>query len=381
MNLMQKIFLFLLSCGVLLGACSSQKRIYNKPVTSLKFIGEYSLPHKMQFQETTVGGLSSIDYSPKEEVYYLICDDRSDINPIRFYTVRLSLSTKAIDKVELVAATNLLQHSSKPYYNRKENPHGVPDPEAMRYNQKNKTLAWSSEGERTVRNNLQVLTDPSINIALTNGQLTDTFPLPSNMHMKATEEGPRNNGVFEGLAFSKDFKTLYVSVEEPLHEDGPRAGLFDSAAWVRIIKYDMDTKIPVAQYAYQIDPIVQEPISEGLFIVNGITDILTVNDNQLLITERSFSTGRLGNNIRVYSVDLDGANDVTNVSSLQKAPPKKPLQKKLLLNMDGLGRLIDNIEGATFGPLLPNGKRSLIFVSDDNFSPTQKTQFLLFEVE
>jgi hypothetical protein len=53
----------------------------------------------------------------------------------------------------------------------------------------------------------------------------------------------------------------------------------------------------------------------------------------------------------------------------------------MLFNMDVLGREIYNIEGATFGPLLPNGKRTLVFVSDDNFSAKEKTQFLLFEVE
>ena len=381
MNLMKKVFLSFVTCSVFVFGCSSHKKIYNKSVSGLKFIGEYSLPHNLQFKGTTVGGLSSIDYSPKDDVYYLICDDRSDINPIRFYTVKMALSTKAIDKVEIVNVTNLLQKNGQPYYNRKENPYGVPDPEAMRYNQKDKTLAWSSEGERTVRNNLQVLTDPSINIVLTNGQWKDTFPLPTNMQMKGIEEGPRNNGVFEGLAFSNDFKSLYVSVEEPIYDDGHRAGLFDSTGWVRIIQYDIATKTPVAQYAYQIDPIVQEPVSEGLFIVNGVTDILTVNENQLLVTERSFSTGRLGNNIRIYAVNLAEAGNVANISSLKKNPPVRPLQKKLVFNMDRLGRLTDNIEGASFGPILSNGKRSLILVSDDNFSPTQKTQFLLFEVE
>lgn len=48
--------------------------------------------------------------------------------------------------------------------------------------------------------------------------------------------------------------------------------------------------------------------------------------------------------------------------------------------MDDLDRYIDNIEGVTFGPILPNGHRTLIFVADNNFSGRQKTQFLLFEV-
>ena len=33
-----------------------------------------------------------------------------------------------------------------------------------------------------------------------------------------------------------------------------------------------------------------------------------------------------------------------------------------------------------FGPDLPDGRRSLILLSDNNFAPTQFTQFLLFAV-
>jgi hypothetical protein len=48
--------------------------------------------------------------------------------------------------------------------------------------------------------------------------------------------------------------------------------------------------------------------------------------------------------------------------------------------MDDLGIFTDNIEGLTFGPKLTNGHQSLLFVSDNNFSDKQKTQFLLFEL-
>jgi hypothetical protein len=35
----------------------------------------------------------------------------------------------------------------------------------------------------------------------------------------------------------------------------------------------------------------------------------------------------------------------------------------------------------TFGPELPDGRRTLVLVSDDNFSETQVTQFLAFAVD
>ncbi|HEU4901517.1 MAG TPA: esterase-like activity of phytase family protein, partial [Flavisolibacter sp.] len=106
-----------------------------------------------------------------------------------------------------------------------------------------------------------------------------------------------------------------------------------------------------------------------------------LNDHQLLVTERSFSTGRLTCNIRVYLAELNGAENIAGVASLQQHPSTSPVRKKLLLNMDSLGRWIDNVEGATLGPRLPNGKRSLLFVTDDNFSSFERTQFLLFEVD
>ena len=54
--------------------------------------------------------------------------------------------------------------------------------------------------------------------------------------------------------------------------------------------------------------------------------------------------------------------------------------KKLLLDMDTLGFTTYNIEGVTWGPDLPNGHHTLVFVSDDNFLEGQVSQFLLFEV-
>jgi len=57
------------------------------------------------------------------------------------------------------------------------------------------------------------------------------------------------------------------------------------------------------------------------------------------------------------------------------------VSKSLVLNLNeaGLPR-VDNIEGITWGPTLPNGNATLMLVSDNNFNLEQVTQFLLFEV-
>ncbi len=85
--------------------------------------------------------------------------------------------------------------------------------------------------------------------------------------------------------------------------------------------------------------------------------------------------------IKVFLADITHAEDISNIASLKNKTNIKMISKKLILNMDNLNIFIDNIEGVTFGPTLSNGKRSLIFIADNNFNPLEKSQFLLFEIE
>jgi len=55
--------------------------------------------------------------------------------------------------------------------------------------------------------------------------------------------------------------------------------------------------------------------------------------------------------------------------------------KTLVLDLATLGITLDNVEGLEFGPVLPDGRRSLVLISDDNFSDSQKTQVLLFALD
>jgi len=362
-------------------ACSSSKKttgsIKANSISQLRFLSEYDVPNGKQFKGTTIGGLSGIDYDPRDGVYYIISDDRSAINPARFYVARISLNGNRIDSIEFIDVKDLLQRDGKPYPNSKQDPLHTPDPEGIRYNAAKDELVWTSEGERIIRPGDNVLEDPSVIAIDRNGNYKDSFALPPNMHMHATENGPRQNGVFEGISFTNDCRYLFVNVEEPIYEDGPRAGLNDSTALIRIIKFDAEKRIPVAQYFYRIEPVAYPPIPANSFKINGVPDLLWIGNDQLIVTERSFSTGRLPCTIKVFLASLKSATDLMAAGFTQEI---RPASKKLLLNMDELDRYIDNIEGVTFGPDMPNGHRTLLFVSDDNFSSLQKTQFLLFEV-
>ena len=363
-------------------SCSSSKSSQNsKDISHLKFLSSYIIPYNYQYNRTTVGGLSGIDYNPVKNEYYCISDDRSDKNAARFYTMGITLNDNKIDSVYFLKSTFLKGPDGKDYPSSQLNPYRTPDPECLRYDANNNTFIWGSEGEKIISSEKNILVNPAITIIDSQGNYIDTFSLPRQMLMTTDNYGPRRNGVFEGLTFLDNYKSLLVSVEVPLLQDGAEAGTGDSSGIIRMIKFDVASRKPVAQYAYKIDPVAHPPLPFSGFRINGISDILSLGKDKLLVIERSFSNGRLSCTVKVYLASLDNATNVQSFDSLKAKNNFQIINKKLILNMDNLGIYIDNIEGVTFGPTLPDGKRSLIFIADNNFNPLEQSQVLLFEVE
>ena len=100
--------------------------------------------------------------------------------------------------------------------------------------------------------------------------------------------------------------------------------------------------------------------------------------DHLVFVERSYVAG-VGNHIAFYIASLKGAEDVSKRASIAGA---RPLDKALWFTLDegDFGGLdIDNIEAASWGPVI-DGEPSLVIASDNNFNQHQITQFMLFTV-
>ncbi len=365
LSLVLTIFLF--ACNVSKNTTAEKIEISN-----LHYVNHYVISYNFNFKNTTVGGLSGIDYDKATEQYYLISDDRNAINKARFYSAKINISSKGIDTVIF---TNVFPLQDESKNNEKENP----DPEAIRFWPKKNLWVWSSEGERIISKKDTVLNEPAIYIINEKGNLINHFTVPSNFKMQVKEYGPRRNGVWEGLSFSPDYKNLWVSTEEPLYQDGPRADVAPNKAYTRFVKYDAHTKRPIAQYAYLLEPVAHEPVPADAFRVNGISEILAIDNNKFLVMERSFSTGNLKNTIKIFEVDFSSATNLVEKSIL-KMEDFRAATKKLLINLDELGIYIDNVEGLTFGPRLANGKQSLLLIADNNFNLLEQQQVFLFEI-
>lgn len=372
-------FIFIITLQAVLLSCSNLKQsAENKPTPSLKLVSSIEIPFDKTFQNTKVGGLSGIDYDVKNDLYYLICDDRSVFNDSRFYTAKIDLAEDKIKNIDFQNVIYLKDEARKNYGNWNTSPTTACDPEDMRHNPKNNSLVWSSEGARVVTADKLILQNPSLNFIDLKGNILGKAKLPKNLEIQKEEKGPRNNGTLEGISFDFKYKNIYTNIEEPLFEDGNQANT-SNGGLIRLYQFNAKTKKNTAQFGYQLEPIALEPNPKGAFAVNGISAIQYYGKNQLLVVERSYSTGTQACTIKVFLCDLKNATNVKNHPSLQNQKLELA-SKKLILNMDDLGIFIDNIEGLTFGPKLANGNPSIIFVSDNNFSDKQKTQVLVFEL-
>ena len=370
----------------LLASCSSSKRAHEPggpvpvQVSRLEVLDEYSIRHKMPYQGTVLGGLSGIDYDSVNNKYYIISDDRSDINAARFYTVNINLKNDQVDTVVFISSHPLLSPAGTSFPSHRKYPQLSPDPESIRFNYSSKNLIWTSEGGRQQKDGVEILQHPFIYEMDSSGRFLDSFFIPGNLKMKTGNKGPRRNAAFEGSSFANNNELLFVSCEEPLLQDGPAAAVNMAGALTRITKFDTKSKNAIAQFVYPLEAIAHAPKPAGAFAVNGISEILALNEQQLLVVERSFSTGRLINSIKIFLADFSNASNVLNKFSLSKNKSFKPAAKKLLFNSDDLNRYIDNVEGICFGPRLSNGNRTLLLIVDDNFNPLQKTQLFLLEL-
>ena len=340
-------------------------------ISKIEFIGEATLSQRLTFQNTVIGGLYGITYDPENDVYYAISDDRGQKAPARFYTLKIDLSKGSLENGDVlpIRVTTLLNQDNQPF------PPGETDTEGIAFTNQG-TVFISSEGD------VRQLINPFIKeFSLPAGKILTTLPIPNKfLPDKNGKQGIRNNLAFESLTITPDNQHLFTATENALIQDGPAAKP-NLGSPCRILQYNLLTNLPEKEFLYQTEPVAEMFNITGRF-ASGLPDLLALdNQGHFLSLERSF-TG-LGFAISLFQVSLEGADEIQNIPSLLAIDSDKikPVKKKLLLDLRSLNVLLDNIEGLTLGPWLPDGQRSLILISDDNFNSLQRNQILAFKIE
>ncbi|MFC0217170.1 esterase-like activity of phytase family protein [Pseudochelatococcus lubricantis] len=344
-----------LACGMSGGAVAAGR----EP----SLIGEIRLPTGLAIDGVAFGGISDLDYDPRSGLFYAISDDRAENGPARFYKLKLTYSQRGGAGVDIVETVPLRGEGGALFA-----PKDI-DPEGISLDPRGGLLVWASEGDRQGR--------PAIYEASIDGYRRRTFDIPAYYLPDGERKtGVRDNLSFEGLSHSPDGATLFSALENALTQDGDKATL-QAGSPSRILALDPRTAKPVAEYVYVTEPIPRAATGLPPYADNGVSAVLALDGERLLVVERSFAVG-YGNTIRVFETSLKGATDVLGRTSLRDTV-YTPAAKTLLFTLEEgtFGLDMDNIESISFGPEI-DGRKTLVLASDNNFNPRgQVTQFIM----
>jgi hypothetical protein len=324
-------------------------------------VGELDIPVDLVDERLPVGGLSGLAYDPACDLFYAISDDRGFLAPPRIHVFRLDLDGPSIRSIEVIT----LRDRDGSSFAR-----GVLDPESISLTPEG--ILWvGTEGEahRSV--------PPRILGFRHDGALVDELEIPPAYH-PGEGIGVRSNHGFEGLSVSPDGGRIVAAVETALVQDGEEADL-GRGTTVRFVVFDAASRRVVVERAYRVEPVPDEPRPPDAYRSIGVSEILALDRDRVLVVERSFSAG-VGNTVRIFLADLRTGDDATGLESLPAG--HRPVEKTLIADLEELGVDPDNLEGLSFGPVLASGRSTVVLVADNNFQPeVQRNQFLVLAVD
>ncbi|HZG38510.1 MAG TPA: esterase-like activity of phytase family protein [Nodosilinea sp.] len=375
------LLLLLTSCAI--PQIKAEDRLF-LPVTA-ELLDVYNLPPQ-EFEGTTVGGLSALVYDRPRDLLYALSDDRGRFGPARFYTLAVTLGGSAAQPrfgtVTLKAVTPLLDADGNTY------PQGSVDPEGMALSPRD-TLFISSEGD------IGQNAPPFIGeFDRQTGQVIATLRLPERFlpdDPNSPSRGVQNNlglealtvtGSSSGAGMIEPFR-LFAATESALvqdYNDDPSLPL--NSRFLHYLVGDDQTTL-LAEHRYPLD---LEPSGA---VINGLTALLAIGPGgHFLALERAL--GLRGMQVKLYQLATGGATDISTIPSLQgDVSGIAPIRKQLVLDFANTPVAVDNLEGMTLGPRLPDGSQSLLLVSDNNFAGvraasqdgTRATQLLLLRLQ
>lgn len=363
----------------------------------IQFIGTASIPgDSLDLSEDTrklengervnrLGGFSALDYSPTQKLLVALSDRGPDDGavsyPCRFQVFTLQVNPDQIPAVSLVLhhTTLLTDSTGKPLTGRStiltaDAQQGRRfDPEGFRFGPDNHCFISDEYGPEIVEFN-------------SSGRELRSLPLPLYLKV-ATPDGDRkvetesnsmgraSNRGMECLAIAPDGKHLYGLMQGPLIQDGARQDGKIVGTHCRLLKLTLQGEL-AAEYLYTMD----SPD-------NGNSEILAMPDGNLLVLERDGNPGEKAAHRKLITVDVSNATNIAGTAAVpvNSVPQKiQPVKRTVLLDLlDPRWKLAgktmpEKIEGLCFGPILPDGRPTLILSSDNDFESEKPSLIWVF---
>lgn len=353
---------------------------------SVKELGRFSLPSKFKFEGKRFGGISALaligspavglksDLGSKQTNaglgairYWSVCDDRGKYGEPRLYELELKLKKTEPLEFEIKILSQILVNQDQV---SETTGHGNSQTSALK--KKKSTMiskrildleamaplpwgGWLLASEGDLGKKPRQL--PRLLEVNAEGELQKDHSLPTAFLPELTGQqtkGIKNNQGIEGLTRLSEIEIL-AAVEGPLmNQTGfvPFLILDTSKAWT--VNSTVSLKYPLEP---QVNPIGQ----------TGVSEVHSLGDDRILVLERELSIGAKGLLYynRLFEAKLPLRKEGEQIGN-----------KKLIWEATGTGL---NLEAIAEGPTI-NGRRTLLLVSDNNFSNDVPTEFVLIDL-
>ena len=243
------------------------------------------------------------------------------------------------------------------------------DPEAIRVSRDGKSVFISDEYgpyvyqfDRATGQRINSFALPAATFGVTNQSALGATEISGNTTGRVANKG------MEGLSITPDGKTLFGFMQSPLKQDGGDGGQANRIVSIDIASGDV--------HQYSFNNLI------GTKTYNS-SEILALNDHEFWVLERDgkgLGDGTSAAVKQIWSVNLTGATDVSNISGqaalLAAAPANKTLVLDIRAALNAAGyadtAIPAKLEGLAFGEdLIEGGKtyHTLYIANDNDFVP------------
>jgi hypothetical protein len=336
-----------------------------------------------------LGGLSSLEYSGRDNVYYALPDrgpgDGSARYHCRWQMIELKppVGSGSSGSGRVVGTTLLWAKDGKPLIGastafdpKSSDRNHRFDPEAIRLGPTGSLYISDEYG-------------PYIYEFDSTGHQIRALDVPARYsiaHPSASKEeevannhsGRVANAGFESLATSTDGKRVYALIQLPLLQDSQRTKKGKTKGLnCRLLEITLANGA-TREFLYPLEDAGTRTC-----------EMLAIDDHRFLVIERDSKGGQDAAFKKIFKIDIDGASDISAIDAL---PPKKlpkgvkPVRKSVFIDLlearYGLAgpKLAEKQEGLAWGPPLADGRKLLWVCVDNDFKPGRPCDFYAFAI-
>ena len=328
----------LIILAILISLCTAGQNVYDVKVLKQQDMAAWDVPG---------ANYSGITYLGNNR--YALVSDKEKTDGFYLFTILLdSISGKVTDiKAHPINGVTSSDNSLSPR-----------DQEGIAYNPYENTVLISGEGD-------QRIIEYSTSGIPTGRELS----VPSELSINAIFP----NYGFEALTFSVIDSLYWTVTEHTLQSDGQMSNDNNpQPCMLRLQSFSADMKAS-KQYIYRTEaPINSKSSKKHVF---GVAALTALSDGSLLVLEREFFVAPkyIGSWVqnRIFHVRPASARSVTfdtDISDISLLNDSDFLDKDLVAefktSLNLAARSLANYEGMCLGPILPDGRHTLILVSD-----------------